>query len=468
MKPEFFIFLFAYFVLILLVSFAFAQRMRSIEDFFLASRNLSSGFIYLSLTAAWFGATSILVSTDEALESGISSFWLMGVPAVATVLILAVFLSKPLHRLPIMTLSDLAELRYGKTVRHMASVLIIWYMMVLASSQMVALGNFLKTFLGLPYLFCLALGTSVVLVYSIFGGLRSVVITDCFQFFFLLAGTFLLFFYLLGQSSFQQISAATLLSGKIGYFDFFHHFKENFLTALSFTLAWTISPIALQRIQAARGVRQAQRGLWATAGTLFMLYGVVVCVGILSLPLFHTQKLEAPLVSEVIASRVGVFFGGLLFAAVISAVMSTMDTAINTGALVLTRDFYQQIFPSREARRIVSASRLATFFVGTTAFLIATRFQSILKTLGLSSEIMAEGFFIPGLAMIFLRRRMPLAGLLSLSLGGGFSLLSFLGAMNVLPFRLPVWPHSLPYGLGLSLFGFLAGFAMEGMKCKQK
>ncbi len=460
MKSQFIIFLFAYFGLILLAGMGFSRRMKSLEDFFLASRKLPAGLIYLSLTAAWFGATSILVSADEALKSGISSFWLIGLPAVATVVILAVFLARPLYRLSIMTLPDLVELRYGRTVRHLSSLLIIWYMAALAASQMVALGNFLGGFLNLSYFWSLVLGTGVVLLYSVFGGLRSVVVTDCVQFFLLAAGLTGLCLFLADHTSFPGISFAARGLGRHGYFDFFHNFKENSLIALSFTLAWTISPIALQRIQAARDVRAARKGLSATAATLFLLYGFVVLIGIFSLPLFPGQALSRPLVSEIIASKVSLIFGGVLFVAVVSAILSTMDTAINTGALGLTRDVYQQFFPSAKTRPVL-VSRLATIFVGISAFLIASRFQSILRTIGLSSEILAEGFFVPGLAMIFLKRRLPMAGLLSLCLGGGFAVLSFLAAMNVLSLNLPGWPFSVPWGLALSLVGFLAGLILD-------
>jgi len=110
---------------------------------------------------------------------------------------------------------------------------------------------------------------------------------------------------------------------------------------------------------------------------------------------------------------------------------------------------------------VVLVSRLSTLFMGAMAFLVATKFQSILKTLGLASEIMAEGLFIPGMAMLFLRKKLPAAGFLSLTLGGGFSLIGFLSELRVLPFHLPSWPYSVPYGVGLSLMGFLAGFVVE-------
>ena len=154
--------------------------------------------------------------------------------------------------------------------------------------------------------------------------------------------------------------------------------------------------------------------------------------------------------------------------AIVAAVMSTMDTAINTGALSLTRDVYQQIFSSSKGKRIVLVSRLSTLLVGGLAFIVATRFQSILKTLGLASEIMAEGLFIPGIAMIFLKKKLPMAGFLSLLLGGGYSLVRFLCEVKLLPLSWPSWPYSIPYGLGLSLAGFAAGVIIEKYRRKEK
>jgi len=135
---EYLLFLGGYFIILLIVSFGFSRRMKSLEDFFLASRKLSSTLVYVSLTASWLGATSILITIDEAYKQGVSSFWIIGVPAVLTGLGFAIFLVKPIRKLPITTLPDLVEMRYGRLVRHMASVLIVWYMILLASSQMVA------------------------------------------------------------------------------------------------------------------------------------------------------------------------------------------------------------------------------------------------------------------------------------------------------------------------------------------
>jgi SSS family solute:Na+ symporter len=454
MKSEFFAFLGGYFAIILFLGLKFSRRMKSLEDFFLASRSLSARLVFLSLTASWFGATSILVTTDEAYRVGVSAIWLVGAPAVLTVSIFAFFLAGPIRRLPILTLPDLVELHYGKTVRHLASVLIFWYMVVLASSQMVAAGNFFQPFLGMSYFWSLVLGTVVVRVYLVSGGLRSVAFTDSFQCFLLAAGTIALTAFLFRASSIKALFQPV---------DFFVDIKKNLLITLSFTLAWTISPIAWQRVQAARTAEKARLGLLITAGAFILLYGLVVVIGMLARPLFSSRALASPLLTELIAGSVGPVLGVLLFVAVAAAVLSTMDTAINTGALTMTRDIYQRIFASSRETGVglVLAGRISTFLVAILSFVVATRFQSILRTIGLASEIMAEGLFIPGMAMFIFKKKIPLAGGLSLALGGGFALASFLSEVKIFPPGLPAWPHSVPYGLALSLAGFAVGFLLE-------
>jgi SSS family solute:Na+ symporter len=461
-RLEFFAFFLVYLVLLLVLGFFFSRRMKNLEDFFLASRRLPAFLVFLTLGASWLGATSVLVSTDEAYSLGLSAFWVMGVPAVLTVFVFYFFLAKPIREMPALSLPEMVEKHYGRTVRHVASLLIVWYMIVLAASQMVAVGNFIKSFLGTTYFFGLILGTAIVLVYSISGGFFSVVVTDGFQFFLLIAGIFCLLGFLIGRTGLSDVSLVSSQLGKSQYFSFFSGFGKNGLVVLSFTLAWIISPIAWQRIQAAESVKKAKYGLLAAGGTFFLVFWCIIAIGVLSLPFFPSGHLEGPLLASMILSKTGSALGVLLFVAIIAAIMSTMDTAINTGTLSLVRDVYQQIFPFRRSN-VITVSRMATVGVGLLAFLVATKLQVILKTLGLASEIMAEGLFIPGIAMLFLKKRRPAAGLLALVMGGGYSLFGFLCQTDILSIPWPAWPFSVPYGLGICFVGFAVGWMIDSL-----
>ncbi len=136
-----------YLGLLLTLGLIFRKRVKSLDDFFFASRQLSSLQIALSLAASWIGATSILVTTDEASRHGLASLWLIGVPAWLTVIIMAFVLVKPVRLREGFALQELLEARYGSTMRRLASLVIFWYLIMLAASQLVALASFLQLFL---------------------------------------------------------------------------------------------------------------------------------------------------------------------------------------------------------------------------------------------------------------------------------------------------------------------------------
>lgn len=458
------LFFLAYSMLLIGVSIVFARRMKNIEDFFLASRKLPFLLVYVSLTASWIGASSTIVSVDEAFSRGVSAFWIMGLPAILTVAVFAFFLSGPIRKLPIITLPDLVEMRYGRVVRHMSAVLIVWYMTVLAASQMTALGGFLMPLIGKSYFLCVLFGTIVVLIYSVLGGFFSVALTDGFQFLFLFLGFLFLFIFLNGKMSVNELSAAVSQNGSPDYFNFFFEIKRNFLIMVSFTLAWIISPIVWQRIQASRSDRTAKKGLLAAGGTFLVFYGLILTIGILAWAVFRDLTPGQSVLSLIISSKTNWMLGGIIFTAIAAAIMSTLDTAINTGAMSLTRDIVQRMIFPGGIKRVVLVSRAMTLLIAGIALLIASQIKSILLSLGLASEIMTVGFFIPGIAMIFMRGKAPLAGFLSLTLGAFFSLTGFMSQMGILPQILPVWPYSVPYGLLLSFFGFMVGLMIDRIR----
>ncbi len=462
MRPEFVLAVLLYVLALLGLGLRFPKKLETFESFFLASRSLGPFRIGFSLCASWIGAATLLVSTDEAWRDGLSALWVIGVPAVVT-LILFLPLAKPLRALSGTTLSDLMEDRYGRAARIITTALIVWYMMVLAASQMVAGGAFLGSFLGTSRFLSLAMVFVVVLLYAGAGGLLAVVRTHGLQVILLLAGIAGLLASLLGRTGWGDLERAAAVQGKAGFFDFFANGERNWLIALSFVLAWTISPIAWQRIQAARDTRRARGGLVLAAVILAGVYAAIVFAGMLFLPLFGTLPKDRPLVSEFLLSESPALPGAVLFLAVLAAIVSTMDAALNTGAFALSRDILR-LAPRPRAARPLDVSRISTLVLGAGAFLVATRFEDILRTLGLASKIMAEGLFIPGLAAVLFKRRIPLAGVLSLALGGGYALACFLEETGAISFGLPSWPSSLPAGMLISAAGFLLGWLVEGAK----
>ncbi len=436
-------------------------RRAGFESFFLASRRLGPARVAFSLCASWIGAASLLVSTDEASRDGLSAVWIIGVPAVVTLLALTA-MARPIRAASGLTLAGLMRDRYGRTAEWLTTVLIVWYMTVLAASQMVAAGPFLSAFLGTGPVLGMGLAAAIAVAYSTAGGLQAVARTHVVQFLLLVAGVAGMAASLASRVRWSAVGAAAAAAGKSVYFDPLAGGERNLLVAASFVLAWTISPIAWQRMQAARDERAARRGFLAAALLLGLFYSGIVAVGMLFLPLVPGGAAGVPLVTRFISLEAGSFLGGLVFVTVLAAILSTMDAALNAGSFTLTGELLGRGVrtDAPEGRALVLA-RITSGALAAAAFLIAARLGDILKTLGLASTIMAEGLLVPGLAALFLKRRAPLAGTLSLLLGGGHATVCFLAESGLGLFAVPAWPRSLPLGVGLGVAGFLAGLALE-------
>jgi SSS family solute:Na+ symporter len=467
MKTGFVVAIAAYVAALWAAGFGFRRKPGSFDSFFLASRRLGAGRVAFSLCASWIGAASLLVSTDEAFGDGLSAIWIIGVPAVATLLVLAA-LVRPIRAVSGSTPAELMRDRYGKTAGALTTVLIVWYMTALAASQIVAAGPFLGAFLGTGPLVSLAVAAGIVIVYSTAGGLQALARTHVLQFALLVAGVAGMAASLASRTTWGAVRAAAAASGKSGYFDVLAGAERNVLIALSFVLAWTISPIAWQRMQAARNEGAARRGTVAAAVCLGLFYAGIILAGMLFLPLFPDGGTGVPLVTRFVSEEAGSFLGGLVFVTVLAAILSTMDAALNAGAFTLTKALLGREGGADTAAgaggRPLILAKISTAALALAAFLIAARLGDILKTLGLASAIMAEGLLVPGLAALFLKKRVPLAGIMGLTLGGGYAAVSFLGDSGFRLLPLPPWPRSLPLGVAVGAAGFLAGLAVEACR----
>jgi len=435
-----FIWLSVYFIGLLLIGALAGRKLQSFENYFFAGRKTGVFLLFITITASWLGAAATLATMEASFRKGFWAAWLIGIPTVST-LLLFVLLAARIRSANFVSLPGFLYDHYGKTFKSLSSVLVFFYMVVLAASQLVAWGQFVSGFFGLGYQATVILGAIIVLAYSATGGFRSVLITDLMQFF-LLSAALIILFFCLSPSMPQTVGFDPAQTQDL---------PSHLLITLSFILAWTVSPIIWQRIAAARSTAVARKSLLISAVVFSLIYFLVMQIGIK----FRFYLSDFGSFSAFLQNHLPYWCLVPVFIGIAAAIMSTVDTALNIAALTLVSD----IGKNRENRAVFRA-RLATLLSGALAMLVAFRFDSIISTLGLASEIMAEGLFVPVLAALIWKRHAPLPGLLSLCAGGGFALLSFAKALG-LPLPVLDWPYSMPIGVGLSLGAFILGCALE-------
>lgn len=462
-------------IVILIVYFAFLMALALIvsrratkregateEEYFLASRKLPWWAIMFTMAASWTGI-SLLITFDRGYSDGISSVWIMGGPTVVATFIL-IFYAVRIRRLGSISQPQLFEWRYSKAVRLILAILVAWYMVTWAASELVGIGDSFQAFFGLDWLPGLLIGTAIVLVYTMVGGFRAVIITDVIQYIFLAVVTVIFSIVALGKAGgWVGISRAALEANKPEKLQLMHNIGPNLAYIFSFTIAWIIEADIWQRFASAKTARAARTGAIVATVVHVPIYLIATLGGMAAVVL--VPGLETGVFPSLVKSLAGPVVAALAFTGVIATVMSSADTSINSGALTLTEDIYHQYINKKASQRtIVIAGWVTTAIVTILSLIVAWAGKDMLYILWLAADILAAGAFIPVMVGLFWRRATNLGAILSMIGGTIYTLIQFLHGLGAFPFPiipksfpLGEWPYYIIWGLGISLILFLIG-----------
>ena len=126
------------------------KKNHTVMDYFFAGRTLPFWALSITFIASWWGAGSAISTADLAYEDGIGAFWYYGVPVLISTLLM-IFYAKAIRRVGYLTQGEMMEARYSKPVAKMLAVMILIFMTMTAASQMVGIGDFFGTYLGMNY-----------------------------------------------------------------------------------------------------------------------------------------------------------------------------------------------------------------------------------------------------------------------------------------------------------------------------
>ena len=406
------VFLLLYFAVLLFIVIK-EKRSNNVLDYFFAGRSLPFWALSITFIASWWGAASAISTADLAFSDGMGSFWYYGVPVLISTLML-IFFAKIIRRIGFLTQGEMMEARYSKPVARMLSLFIFLFMTITASSQMVGIGDLLSIYIGWSYETSVLVGTSIVLVYSVFGGFRGVVLTDIIQFVLLLISAIAIFVVAYTNSGgWEVITTKADELERVGFTDIFAGVEKYAVYVITFGCAWMIQANVWQRISAARNSEDARKMAVMSFFAYIPLYLIVVLTGMAAIVLYDTLP-AGGVVPAIIIDYMHPLFGAIVFVGISAAIMSTMDSLINTGALTLTLDM--DLFKDNEQKQL-QFSRLATVIVVVIGLVIALRVRSILTISWIASDIITTGLFIPLVAGFFWRRGTSTGALVSMVAG---------------------------------------------------
>lgn len=415
---------------ILLFAVSKDKKNSNVLDYFFAGRTLPFWALSITFIASWWGAGSAISTADLAYSDGLGAFWYYGVPVLLSTFLMIIG-AKAVRRVGYLTQGKMMAARYSEGVSKILSVMILIFMTFSAASQMVGIGDFFGTYLGLDYELAVLAGTGIVLIYSLFGGFRGVVLTDIIQFVLLVLSAITVFVIAFTKSGgFSEISAAAVLAGKNDYMSLTSGASKYAVYVITFGCAWMIQANVWQRISAARSDKDARKMTVLSFFAYIPLYLIVVFTGMAGLVLFDVLP-EGGVVTAIVMDYMPPLLGAVAFVGISAAIMSTMDSLINTGAMTLAIDLNTRVQDENKKLRF---SRTATLIVAVAALLISLGIRSILEISWIASDVITTGVFVPLVAGFIWRRGNSKGAMASMIIGLGYCVYNLFIAVGV---RLP-------------------------------
>lgn len=399
-----------------------AGHKKDTADYFLASRSLPWWAIGSSLIAANISAEQIvgMSGSGYAIGLAIASYEWM---AALTLVLVAKFIIPVFLRNHIYTMPQFLEERYGTSIRTLMAVFWLGLYIFVNLTSILWLGSIaISAVTGLDQMLVIVLLGLFALTYQLYGGLKAVALTDVVQTTLLIFGGLAVTWIALSQlggdggvlGGFARLTEEhgdrfdMILSGD--------HPAYQQLPGLSVLIGgmwmmnlsyWGFNQYIIQRALAAKDLAEAQKGILFAAFLKLLMPVIVVLPGIAAISL--APGLDKP--DEAYPRMMALLPAGLLglvFAALIAAIVSSLGSMLNSISTIFTLDLYakRNKVPDYSEEEL-SQTKLVTVgrIVSTVAMLIGiVAARPLLAGFEQGFQYIQEytGFFTPGIVVIFL------------------------------------------------------------------
>lgn len=418
---------YAYLIVMIGIGIWFAGRSRqsNTKDYFLASGSLPWWAVGGSLIASNISTEQVLGMNGSGFEIGmaIASYELMA--AVTLVLVakffLPVFISKGIYTMP-----QFLETRFDNRVRTGLAIFWIFLFVFINITSVLYLGGLaIQNIMGIPLIWGIAGLVLYSASFSIFGGLKVVVWTDVIQVVVLVVGGFAASYLVVravGDGAYFQGLNILLqevperfqmvFSQSDTYIDISsgeNKSSYDLLPGLSVLLGgmwianvyyWGTNQYIIQRTLASKSIEEAQKGVAFAAFLKILMPLIVVLPGIAAYHLHADIAKADEAFPWVLNNYVTVGFKGLVFAALVAAIGSSISSMVNSTSTIFTLDIYKQLRPKSNDSHLVLVGRVSAAMALIVGALLAPSLDSLGQVIQYIQEY--TGFISPGVVAIFI------------------------------------------------------------------
>lgn len=386
------------------------------QDYFLASKSLPWWAVGASLIAANISAEQIIGMSGSGFAIGLAIASYEWMAAITLVIVgkffLPIFLKSGIYTMP-----QFLEQRYDHRVRNVMAVFWLGVYVLVNLTSVLWLGSLtINALTGLDLFWGLILLGGFASLYSLYGGMKAIALTDIIQVVLLVFGGLAISYITLDSISEGQGAARGFITLMAAVPEKFHMILQRDnpqymnLPGISVLVGgmwvmnisyWGFNQYIIQRALAAKDLREAQKGILFASFLKLLMPLLIVVPGIAAVVLAPEIAAAPDRAYPEMMKLAPAGLRGLIFAALVAAIVSSVGSMMNSIGTIFTMDLYRHYAPKDHAGRRVRIGRIAAL-AGLVIAIVAAR--PLLGNFDQAFQYIQEftGFFTPGIVAIFL------------------------------------------------------------------
>ena len=442
-----------------------AQRVKNTADFAIAGRNLPMYMIITTTFATWFGSEIVLGVPAKFIQGGLNAVVEDPFGAGMCLILVGLFFAAKLYRMTLLTISDYYRERYGRVVEIICSLIIMLSYLGWVSAQVTALGLVFNLLSGgsLSIPWGMTIGVLSILVYTLWGGMWSVAVTDFIQMIILVLGLVILSWFAADMAGGAGKVVDLITSRDMLRFwpePTWHEMLFFFGAAITMMLGSIPQQDVFQRVMSANTEKAATHGT-VIGGSAYILFAFVpmflVASALLIMPEQAAELLQEDpqkVLPTLVMTRMPLVMQVLFFGALLSAIKSCASATLLAPSVTFTENIWRQFRPEHISDReklLTMRISVLVFALCVLAYSIKMEGTPIYELVSSAYQVPLVGAFVPLVFGLYWKRANTQGAVCAVVLGIGVWVVFMLT-----PALHEAFPQQLA-GLLSAVFGMVAG-----------
>ncbi len=387
-----------------------ATKVHNSKDYTVAGRSLPLYIVTATVFATWFGSETVLGIPATFLREGLGGVIADPFGSSICLILVGLFFARPLYRMNLVTIGDYYRNKYGRAVEALTTICIVLSYLGWVAAQISALGLVFNVVSdgAMSQTTGMLVGASTVLVYTVWGGMWSVAITDFLQMIIIVIGML----YIGWDISQTAGGVTTVVSHAIDAGKFSTFWPAPTLAGiLGFTAAAVTMMLGsipqqdvFQRVASSRDERTAGRAS-VLGGSLyfcfafipmFLAYSATLIDPGLVQRLIDGDRQSQLILPNLILNHAPVFAQVMFFGALLSAIKSCASATLLAPSVSFTENILRPTFKHMGDRQLLRLMRLVVVCFTAMVTLFALNSQlSIYKMVENAYKVTLVSAFVP-------------------------------------------------------------------------